>query len=140
MEQLLHGFRARGSPTNCLRHSAMISFQIHLVTQGDNYCSKVMKKNLKQSSDFNDLLTVRLARSKHIHNERNCPEQMVLQSRDPRYCVILNLAVFLEEWLTDGVGRNSSQWLFADGTTNQTRVKTHKTRKLKDARCFMQRP
>ena len=60
MEQVLDGFRARGSPTNCLRHSAMITFQINLVACGDD-CSKVMKKNLERSSEFPDLLTVRLA-------------------------------------------------------------------------------
>ena len=35
MEQVLDGFRARGLTTNCLRHSAMITFQIHLVAGGD---------------------------------------------------------------------------------------------------------
>ena len=57
---VLNAFRARGSPTNCLRHSAMITFQINLVACGDD-CSKVMKKNLERSSEFPDLLTVRLA-------------------------------------------------------------------------------
>ena len=38
---------------------------------------------------------------------------MILGSRDPRYCVLLNLAVFLEKWLRDGAG-TTSQWLFGD--------------------------
>ena len=78
-----------------------------------------MKKNLERSSQFTDLLTVRLAWSKNIHEEQDCPKQMVLGSSDPRYCVLLNLAVFLEKWLRDWTG-TTSRWLFTDGTTNQT--------------------
>ena len=56
---------------------------------------------------------------KNIHEEQGCPKQMVLGSSDPRYCVLLNLAVFLEKWLRDWTG-TTSRWLFTDGTTNQT--------------------
>ena len=43
---------------------------------------------------------------------------MVLGSRNSKFCVLLNLSLFLEKWLWDGVG-TISQWLFADGTTFQ---------------------
>ena len=43
---------------------------------------------------------------------------MVLGSRNPKYYVLVNLAIYLEKWLQeDGT---TSQWLFADGITDQT--------------------
>jgi len=35
---------------------------------------------------------------------------------NPHYCVMLGLAIFLEEWIERGQGR-ASQWLFTDGQT-----------------------
>jgi len=43
---------------------------------------------------------------------------MVMGSRNPKYCVLVNLAIYLEKWLReDG---STSQWLFADGVTDRT--------------------
>ena len=66
MEQVLDGFRLKGSAINRLRHAVLVTFQIHLVARGDD-CSKVLKKNLEQSAQqFPDLLTVWLAWSKNV--------------------------------------------------------------------------
>ena len=117
MEQVIDSFRVKGSSIDRLRHAAMVAFQIHLVGRGDD-CSKVLKNNLQRSSQFQDLLTVRLAWSKNVYEERDCPKQMVLGSRNSKFCVLLNLSLFLEKWLRDGAG-TTSQWVFADGTTDR---------------------
>ena len=94
----------------------MLAFQIHLIARGDN-TAKVMKKNLERSNVFKDLLMVKLAWSKNVVEERDCPKQMVMGSRNPKFCVLVNLAIYLEKWLReDGT---TSQWLFADGVTDQ---------------------
>ena len=77
MEQVFDGFRVKGCHVICRRHSAMLAFQIHLVGRGDD-TAKVMKKNLERSSMFKDLLMVKLAWSKNVIEERDCPKQMVM--------------------------------------------------------------
>ena len=43
----------------------------------------------------------------------------MLGSMNPDYCVMLALAIFLEEWIAQGQGR-TNQWLFSDGSTTTT--------------------
>ena len=74
-------------------------------------------------------MTVRLAWSKNVYEESDCPKQMVLGSRNSKFCVLLNLSLFLEKWLQDGVG-TTSQWLFANGSTEIEHVaRKHRTKK-----------
>ena len=54
------------------------------------------------------------------------PKQILLGSMNPIYCVLLSLAIFLEQWIGNGAGM-SSQWLFCEGiTTPQSPVKDMK--------------
>ena len=117
MEEVLDGFRVNGSAINRLRHAAMVAFQIHLVARVDD-CSKVAQ-NLKRSTQCEDLLTVRLAWSKNVHEEKRLSKTDDPGSRNPKFCVLLNLSLFLKKWLQDG-DRATSQWLFANGRTDQT--------------------
>ena len=93
MEKVIDSFKVKGSMMDQHRHAAMVTFQIHLVGHGDNF-SKVLKNNLHWSSQFKDLLTVRLAWLKNVYEERDCPNQMVLGSRNSKFCVLLNLSLF----------------------------------------------
>ena len=43
----------------------------------------------------------------------------MLGSMNPDYCVMLALAIFLEEWIERGQGP-TSQWLFSNGSTTTT--------------------
>ena len=95
----------------------MVAFQIHLVARVDD-CSKVAQ-NLKRSTQCEDLLTVRLAWSKNVHEEKRLSKTDDPGSRNPKFCVLLNLSLFLKKWLQDG-DRATSQWLFANGRTDQT--------------------
>ena len=64
---------------------------------------------------------MRLAWSKTVHEERDYPKQMILGNRNPKFCVLLNLSLFLEKWLRDREG-TTSHWLFGSGRTDQTSV------------------
>jgi hypothetical protein len=62
------------------------------------------KDALKACSEFDFALTTRLPWSKNVHEERDAPEQIMLAAMDPRYCVQLAFAIFLEVWIESGDG------------------------------------
>mmetsp|Transcript_19055 Transcript_19055/g.53105 ORF Transcript_19055/g.53105 Transcript_19055/m.53105 type:complete len:128 (-) Transcript_19055:688-1071(-) len=70
--------------------------------------------------------------SKNVHEEQDCPKQLLMASMNPQYCVYLGLATFLEMWLSTGAGR-VSQWLFAEGDT--TTVSPLKDQDNETLRC-----
>ena len=68
---------------------------------------------------FDGYLTARISWSKNIKDDSNSPIQLLLPDMDPRTCVYLSLAVYLENWLQHGNGC-LSQWLFIDGSTSSS--------------------
>ena len=71
------------------------------------------------STRFDGYLTAKIAWSKNIRDETNSPVQLLLADMDPRSCVYLSLALWLEKWLAYGDGV-TSQWLFCKGSTTET--------------------
>eukprot|EP00957_Ditylum_brightwellii_P009972 752559-Ditylum_brightwellii.AAC.1 len=55
--------------------------------------------------------------SKNVHKERDVPYQIVLGAIDPKYCILLVLASFLEKRISFGDGQ-LSEFLF--GKVDQT--------------------
>jgi hypothetical protein len=96
----------------------MIKFMFHFVCWGNN-AAHVFKSSLKQSSEYPWALVCTLCWPKTVREQRDCPPQILLGSMNPDYCVMLSLAVFLEDWIEQGQGC-TSQWLFSDGTTMLT--------------------
>ena len=76
----------------------------------------VKKSTLKACPNYPGWLIWKISWSKNVHDERDCPDQMLLGDMEPSTCVYLNLALFLEKWLKFGDG-NLSQWLFCEGST-----------------------
>ena len=73
--------------------------------------------------------------SKNVKDETNCPEQIILPDMDPRTCVYMSLAIFLEPDLQYGDGVQS-QWLFCKGTTtsrSETKQQDAEAKRGKDA-------
>ena len=125
------------------RHTAMTNFQHHLMARMDDV-AHVKKETLKVSScaidlvlrialtqlisfcfheqasaKFNGYLTTKISWSKNVRDQSNCPVQLMLPDMDPRTCVYLSLALFLEDDIQycDGA---PSQWLLCSGSTAQT--------------------
>ena len=140
MEKVIDSFKVKGSMMDQHRHAAMVTFQIHLVGCGDD-CSKVLKSYLQQNSQFQNLLTRPPAWSKNVYEERDCPKQMVLSStRDSRFCVLLNLSLFLEKWLRDGVGTQLvNGCLQMELQIKWVVTRMHRTKKQSAVRLFKQR-
>jgi hypothetical protein len=116
-QQVLDSFHhSERSNFNCkYRYPAMIKFMFHYVARGDD-AAHVFKSSLQQSSEYPWALLCTLRWAKNVREQRDCPPQIMLGSINPNYCVMLSLAIFLEEWISRGQGR-TSQWLFSDGNS-----------------------
>ncbi|KAA8497596.1 hypothetical protein FVE85_5181 [Porphyridium purpureum] len=86
------------------KYSAICRLQFHLIARRDDTC-RAFKCNLLQHERFKFALTMKLAWSKNVLEERDCPRQILLASE--QHCVFVALALFLET-NTD----NTNEWLF----------------------------
>ncbi|KAI2506250.1 hypothetical protein MHU86_8185 [Fragilaria crotonensis] len=78
----------------------MISlWQYHLIGRVDDCCNfKVRDPRGHPNFDF--AIKTKVRWSKNVHEERKCPDQILLASMDTRTCVVYNLAIYLEEFLS----------------------------------------
>ena len=97
------------------RFRAMACLQMHLIARGDD-TAHMKKEVLKQSLQFEEYLTAKINWSKNVQDNSECPDHIILPSKDSRTCVYLTLSIWLEEWCSKGTGHRS-QWLFIDGET-----------------------
>ena len=93
----------------------MANFQYHLIGRCDD-TAHVRKRFLMPSSEFPGYLTTKICWSKNVHDESNCPEQILLPCWTSEMCPYLSLALFLEQWLQYGNGTRSP-WLFCKRRT-----------------------
>lgn len=100
---------------------AINSFQYNMIARLDD-CCKFMKEDLKGHKEFDFALSCRMCWSKNVHEERDAPDQILLASDDPLYCVLLWLSIHLETNLENGVLQND-QFVFGDGGNNPDKVK-----------------
>lgn len=123
--QILDTLRSSDDDNLRYRYPAMLTFMFHLIARGDD-AGHVFKNTLLASSIYLGFLTTKLRWSKNVRERRDCPKQILLGSMNPVFCVLLSLAIFLEQWIGNGAGM-SSQWLFCEGTTTpQSPVKDMK--------------
>ncbi|KAL9179019.1 hypothetical protein ACHAXT_011992 [Thalassiosira profunda] len=125
-EQVLNTLQSSDNFDEKYRFSAMLKYMFHLIARGDD-ASHVYKNTLRVSSQFPFTIVTKLRWSKNVREHRDCPQQIMLGSMNPLYCVLLALAIFLEHWIEGGRGLES-QWLFCDGVTTE-----HSTQKEMDA-------
>ena len=71
---------------------------------------------MKSSADFPGHQTARMAWSKNVCNEENCPVQILLPDMKAKTCPHLAFAMSLERLIDRGNGARS-QWPIAEGTT-----------------------
>jgi hypothetical protein len=79
--------------------SAIYRFQVAMVGRIDD-CSKSESLNLKRNFQHSDYsIFTQMCWSKNVHEERDAPDQILLGASDPRYCVLLGLATWMEHSL-----------------------------------------
>jgi hypothetical protein len=92
----------KGSSRNDFAHSRLYPmiclWQYHLIGRIDDCCNfKLRDPRGHPSFDF--ALKTKVRWSKNVHEERKCPDQILLGSMDTQTCVIYHLAIYLEEFL-----------------------------------------
>ena len=84
---------------------AVMSLQWHFIGRIDDIISLVtttIQHNLRHPF----CLQLKMRKSKNIRSERDMPTQIFFASMDPFICPVLNLAVYVDMFGTQGVGNN----------------------------------
>ena len=76
----------------------MALWQYHLIGRVDDV-TNFKTADPRGHSSFYFALKTRVRWSKNVMEERQCPPQILMGALDPDFCVILNLAIYLEEFL-----------------------------------------
>ena len=78
-----------------------------MISRVDDMCH-LSFENITNNPSFPFALCLKLRWSKNIAEERESPQQIILGSMDPRVCVLLNLAGFVEYCYRSGLQEQSS--------------------------------
>jgi hypothetical protein len=90
------------------RLTTMMKFQYHMIARADDL-GHFEISDLRSHSN----LQIQVFWSKNVMEERKCPDQILLGSMDPNYCILLSFSIYLENWFTNHNG-HSSFFLFSD--------------------------
>jgi hypothetical protein len=109
-------FRTPGNDWNHIyRYPMMALWQYHLIGRIDDVVHFKVN-DPRGHGDYDFALKTRVRWSKNVMEERQCPPQILLGAMDPLFCVLLHLAIYLEETLS----RNPNQvYLFTDSTADK---------------------
>ena len=78
-------------------------YQFNMITRLDD-TSHVKHENIKSHPDYDFALLGQMCWSKNVNEERDAPDQIMFGANDPKYCVLLALAVHLEVWFGTAQG------------------------------------
>jgi len=78
-----------------IRWTCCLRLQFNLIGRGDDV-HEMETKNLRRHPQFDFALQTKLNWSKNVKDERDCPPQIMLGSMNPMFCVLLELAIYLE--------------------------------------------
>jgi hypothetical protein len=83
------------------RMPTMMKLQYHLIGRSDDVASFLLKafKGHPDPRFFKLALVVKVQWSKNVMDERACPDQIFMGSSDPDFCLLLQLFVYLEDWM-----------------------------------------
>ncbi len=101
------------------RYTAMCKFQYHLIARCDDMGNfKILDLRSHSNPLFSSFaLQTKVYWSKNVFEERDCPDQILLGSYDPDFCLLLSLGLYLEQWFIVGNGVQC-ELLFADEPGN----------------------
>ncbi len=98
--------------------TALCCFQFTMIGRIDD-CTQWEKEHFKAHTQFPDVAArARLSWSKNVQEERDAPWQILLGSMDPSFCVILNVAIWLEWSLSSLPGAALSPYVLAFSNDN----------------------
>ena len=116
----------RAKESNTYRHAiaAYFLFQYNMIARVDDV-AHFMMADLTPSLDFDFALQSKMCWSKNVQEERDSPDQILLGANDPKFCVLLALAIHLEHGFKDGLLRSvdDDETALLFGVTKQTASK-----------------
>ena len=90
----------------------MCLWQYHLIGRADDTCHFEMG-DPKGHGSYDFALQTKVRWSKNVFEERGCPDQLLLGSNEPSWCMIIQLALYLESFLA---AHPNAKYLFAENT------------------------
>ena len=73
--------------------------QYHLIGRVDDVC-ELRSSDPRGHSDYPFAIKTKVRWSKNVHEERDCPDQILLAAGDPEFCIHIHLAAYLELYLS----------------------------------------
>ena len=74
----------------------MMRHMFHLILRPDD-CCEFQSRDIKDHPRYSAFcLAMKVSWSKNVSEERACPDQLLLGSNDPFFCLLLSLAIYLE--------------------------------------------
>jgi len=102
---------------------AMLKLQFHLIGRTDDV-SNIESKDLREGEEFPDFtLQTKVAWSKNVNEERDCPPQIILGANDPDFCTLLGLASYMESRFTASWG--NARFLFGETNADDEPMRTN---------------
>jgi hypothetical protein len=99
-----------------IKYRTMNLYQFHLIGRADDTCHFEMR-DPRGHTVYTFALQTRVRWSKNVRDERTCPDQIILGANDPRWCILIHLAVYLESFL--GM-HPDAYYLFTESTNQET--------------------
>jgi hypothetical protein len=101
---------------HCYRYTTMMKFQYHLIARCDDMGNFKIRDVYGNTDPLfcSFCLQTKVHWSKNVQEERDCPDQILLGSSDPDYCILLAFALYFEIWLIAENGMNGRVLLFSD--------------------------
>jgi hypothetical protein len=99
--------------------ATMMKYQYHLIGRSDDIIHFKMT-DIEAHPLFSQFaLKTKVRWSKNVMDERKCPDQIFLGAMDPDFCILLALAIYLEEWLS-GNGKDCEYLFINEVISNPT--------------------
>lgn len=80
------------------RYPTMCLWQYHLIARSDDVCN-FKTTDPRGHPQFDFAIKTKVRWSKNVNDERSCPDQILLGAMDPKFCILLTLGLYLEEYL-----------------------------------------
>ena len=104
--------KRHGDHDHRYKYPLIALYQCHLIGRVDDICNFDVE-DPRGHPQFPFALKTKVSWSKNARDERHCPDQILLGSADPEYCIFLALALHLETYL--GMHPNATK-LFTEAT------------------------
>ena len=92
---------------------ATLKFQYNMIARIDD-TANFECNDLMENAEFPFALLCKMCWSKNVLEERDAPDQILLGAMDPDFCILLVLAIYLENWIEHGDGLQSKYMFTGD--------------------------